>query len=237
MSPGEYADILNRQGVCNDALRLVNQGLMTGAGGLAGKIVQLQGGTPLDYTPIPDYDNAGVPVTGPTLWVPSPNYFRDRTYKKIAVALHTESGHEAGTDAEFQNPATQLSANASVDLGGTKRLFVPWKYGAYANGIVDANSGWWALVGVIAGLNPNYQTTSIETEDAGQPDTQEVTAEQYAAVLDMIVNEILPDPSSEIRYLVGHHFIYSGHSCPAQRWLSGPIQQLAQDTGLELHDA
>lgn len=151
------------------------------------------------------------------IWCGSPNFWQDNTaWPKIACVIHTESGHEAATDAEFENQATQLSANASVDLAGTWRQFVHWEDAAWANGIFDGGSPWWQLPGVVPGVNPNYQTVSVETEDNGQPDTQPVTPAQFNTVVTAFKDAMT---NWSIKYLVPHHLIYSGHSCPAARWL------------------
>src|SRR5581483_6482166 len=166
------------------------------------------------------------------IWVGSPNYWPGRAdWPKVACVLHTESGHETGTDAEFENSASRLSSNASVALDGTVRQFVKWADAAWANGISDADSSYWRLPGVIPGVNPNYQTVSVETEDNAQPDTEPVTPAQYRGTLNRFREAIATNGTE--RYLLPHHLIYSGHTCLGKRWLeTGLFEELAHDPNL-----
>ena len=147
----------------------------------------------------------------------------------VAVVVHTEVGSEAGTAAEFQNPASQVSAHFSVGLDGRATQYVQLTDSAWANGILEPGNAWEPVFG--AG-NPNNRTISIETEDDGQPDSQPVTDEQYASVLAVARLGLAQWPS--ITHLASHHAISpQSRTCPARRWLdSGRFDRLAADLGL-----
>ena len=145
----------------------------------------------------------------------------------FAIVLHTMVGTLAGTDSEFQNPESQVSAHFGVGLDGTVHQYVDWQTAAaWANG--GPNPGWrWPF----GAENPNLRTVSIETEDLGNPDGQLVTDAQYTAVKQLceMVQQHWP-----VTHLVAHVVINPQHSCPAARWLqSGKFGYLAGELGLQ----
>jgi N-acetyl-anhydromuramyl-L-alanine amidase AmpD len=117
-----------------------------------------------------------------------------------------------------------------VGLDGDFHRYVRRQDTAWANGLLEAGNSWPGPQGV----NPNWLTISIETEDLGD-ELQVVTPEQYATVLTLIRTVMASYPS--IQQLLGHDQISprSRPNCPGQRWrASGELDQLATDSGLEL---
>lgn len=119
----------------------------------------------------------------PTItWIGSPNYGLPRGTqgrngnKVIAIVNHIMSGTLVGTDSWFQNPSSEVSAHFGVGKNGEIHQYVDVNNVAWGNGVVDQPS--WPLL--IANVNPNYYTVSIEHE--GQSGEQ-FTEEQYRATL------------------------------------------------------
>lgn len=81
-----------------------------------------------------------------------------------------------GTDSWFQNPTSQVSAHFGVGKNGEIHQYVDINNVAWGNGVVNKPS--WPLL--IANVNPNYYTVSIEHE--GQSGDQ-FTEAQYQATL------------------------------------------------------
>ena len=134
-----------------------------------------------------------------------------------------------GTDTVFQRAyGNPVSAHYGVALDGRIHQYVSLDDGAWANG--GPNPGWRWPFGV---ENPNHRTISIETEDNGHPDTEPVSEAQYNAVVSLYRAVVQPRWPGITR-LVAHRVINPGHSCPAQRWLSGRFQQLGDELGLEV---
>lgn len=95
------------------------------------------------------------------IWVPSPNCsLSSKKLKTIAIVDHIMSGTLAGTDAWFANPASQVSSHFGVGKNGEIHQYVDLGNPAWANGSVNKPD--WPLL--IAGVNPNYYTVSIEHE-------------------------------------------------------------------------
>ena len=95
----------------------------------------------------------------------SPNCWTGRNgYSPLAIVCHIEDGTEAGTDAWFSNPASQVSAHFSIDKGGTVRQHVKLGDSAWANGIIETGN---TIPASFPSVNPNYWTVSIEHE--GKP--------------------------------------------------------------------
>jgi N-acetyl-anhydromuramyl-L-alanine amidase AmpD len=155
----------------------------------------------------------------------------------IAFVLHTESGGESGTVAEFMNSSAQLSAHYSVELDGIVNCYVDLADRAWANGIVEPGSHWVEIAlecGVDPALNPNHVTIACETEDGGQID-REVTDRQFDGVLFAAREAQFRYPGS-LRYLARHADIspQSRSNCPGDRWVaSGRFQSLAERLGLK----
>ncbi len=151
--------------------------------------------------------------------------------------MHTETGGESGTIAEFLNSSAQLSTHYAVGLDGALDCFVDPGDRAWGNGILEPGNRWAAIAndsGVDTALNPNHITITCETEDLGEA-TQPVTDAQYNAVLYAAWEAKLRYPTS-LRYLARHADIspQSRANCPGDRWLgSGRFQQLADTLGLK----
>lgn len=119
----------------------------------------------------------------PTItWVGSPNYGLPRGTqgrngnKVIAIVNHIMSGTLFGTDSWFKNPSSEVSAHFGVGKNGEIHQYVDINNVAWGNGVVNQPS--WPLL--IANVNPNYYTVSIEHE--GQSGEQ-FTEGQYQATL------------------------------------------------------
>jgi len=151
--------------------------------------------------------------------------------------VHTETGGESGTIAEFLNSSSQLSTHYAVGLDGGLDCFVDPGDRAWGNGILEPGNRWTVIAnecGVDSALNPNHITISCETEDLGEA-TQEVTDAQYNAVLYAAWESKLRYPRT-LRYLAQHTDIspQSRANCPGSRWLaSGRFQRLADTLGLK----
>ncbi len=151
--------------------------------------------------------------------------------------MHTETGGESGTIAEFLNSSAQLSTHYAVGLDGALDCFVDPGDRAWGNGILEPGHLWTAIAndsGVDSALNPNHITISCETEDLGDA-TQDVTEAQYNAVLYAAWEAKLRYPTS-LRYLARHTDIspQSRANCPGDRWLgSGRFHRLADALGLK----
>lgn len=163
------------------------------------------------------------------LWVGSPNHFAGRAgHVPIALVIHTMGGTLAGTDSWFGQTASQVSAHYGVSLAGVVHQYVALEDGAWANGLTEAGNRWPGP----AGVNPNYLTCSIETEDNGIGTTP-VTSAQFASVL--VVGRLVLARYPSITLLCGHDVIspHSRAQCPGDRWLaSGRFDALAQALGL-----
>jgi N-acetyl-anhydromuramyl-L-alanine amidase AmpD len=155
----------------------------------------------------------------------------------IAFVVHTETGGESGTVAEFLNSSSALSAHYTVGLDGALDCYIDPGDRAWGNGIPEPGNVWTAMAqasGVDAALNPNHVTISCETEDLGES-MQPVTDAQYNAVLYAGWEAKLRYPST-LRYLARHADIspQSRANCPGERWTkSGRFQQLAAALGLK----
>jgi N-acetylmuramoyl-L-alanine amidase len=163
------------------------------------------------------------------LWVGSPNHFAGRAgHVPMALVIHTMGGTLAGTDAWFANPASQVSAHYGVSLAGVVHQYVALEDGAWSNGDLEAGNRWPGP----AGVNPNYLTCSIETEDLGNA-AQPVTDAQFASVL--AVGRLVLTRYPSITLLVSHSVIspHSRPNCPGSRWIaSGRFADLAAELGL-----
>ena len=139
------------------------------------------------------------------------------------------AGSLAACDSWFNNTASQVSAHYGVGLGGTVHQYVMLANAAWANGKIEPGNVWPGTPGV----NPNYESVSIETEDDGSSLTP-VSDRQYEAVWGVcaLVLEQLPN----VRYLTTHRAISpsSRPGCPGNRWISsGRFDVLAEALGLE----
>ena len=170
---------------------------------------------------------------------PSINRWIGRPYgPPIAFVVHTESGGESATVAEFLTSSSQFSAHYTVALDGTLSCFVDPSDRAWANGLVEPGNQWLAVAsdcGIDSTVNPNQVTVSCETEDGGNL-CQPVTDDQYRAVLYAAWEAKERYPSS-LRYLLRHADIspQSRANCPGERWTaSGRFESLAEELGLKM---
>lgn len=151
----------------------------------------------------------------------------------LAIVLHTEAGFTAGTDSTFNDPNRDASTHFSVGIDGAVHQYVLLDNSAWGNGVLESGERWTGHFGH-AGVNPNYLSVSIETEDFGKGMTP-VSPQQYAHVRDLIGAVILPRWPS-IKTLTGHRVISPGSrdQCPGDRWTkSGAFVALAQELKLE----
>jgi N-acetyl-anhydromuramyl-L-alanine amidase AmpD len=151
--------------------------------------------------------------------------------------VHTETGGESGTIAEYVNSSSQLSAHYAVGLDGALNCYIDPGDRAWSNGILEPGHRWAAIAndcGVDSALNPNHITVSCETEDLGET-TQPVTDAQYDAVLCAAWEAKLRYPTS-LRYLARHADLspQSRANCPGDRWMGcDRFQRLADTLGLK----
>ena len=168
---------------------------------------------------------------------PSSNCWFGRPYgPPIAFVVHTESGGESGTVAEWLSSSSQLSAHYFAGLSGTLECWIDPGDRAWSNGIVEPGNRWVTIAetcGVDPALNPNHVTISCETEDGGDTRTP-VTEPQFEAVLHAAREAKQRYPAS-LRYLARHSDIspQSRPDCPGERWLSSHrFEALATAVGL-----
>jgi N-acetyl-anhydromuramyl-L-alanine amidase AmpD len=169
---------------------------------------------------------------------PSHNCWFGRPYgPPIAFVVHTQSGGESGTVAEWLSSSSDLSAHYRVGLEGSLECWIDPADRAWSNGIIEPGNRWTAIAtacGVDPALNPNHVTVTCETEDLGDP-TQPVSDLQYSALL-CAASEAKQRYPDSLRYLVRHADIspQSRPDCPGERWLaSGRFEALARSLGLK----
>lgn len=142
------------------------------------------------------------------------------------------SGTLAGTDSWFRNPTAYVSAHFGVGLDGSVHQYVDLGNIAWANGILEPRNAWSLVLAMArikdaAGINPNYLTVSIETEDLGRPETF-VSDAQLRGVLTAARAALMRFPS--ITVLTGHDAISPATRahCPGGRWRDrGDLAELA----------
>ena len=168
----------------------------------------------------------------------SSNCWTGRPYgPPIAFVLHSTSGGESATVAEFLNSSAQWSAHYAVGWNGDINCYVDPGDRAWGNGIIEPGSAWTSIAracGIDAALDPNHVTICCETDDQGDTE-HEVTDCQYDAVL-FAAQEARERYPNSLRYLVTHADIspQSRANCPGDRWLaSGRFRALATALGLE----
>jgi N-acetyl-anhydromuramyl-L-alanine amidase AmpD len=156
----------------------------------------------------------------------------------IAFVLHTESGGESGTVAEWLSSSAQLSAHYFADLDGKLECWIDPVDRAWSNGILEPGNRWATIAeacGVDPALNPNHVTVTCETEDLGDQHVP-VTDRQYQAVL-CAAREAKRRYPDTLRFLACHSDIspQSRPGCPGDRWLSnGHLEALAREVGLTI---
>jgi len=137
-------------------------------------------------------------------------------------------GSLAGCDSWFSNPASQVSAHYGVGLAGELHYYVRLINSSWANGVLESGNQWPGPPGV----NPNYLSVSIETEDLGKA-SQPVTDEQYESVI--YAGQLAMQTFPEIEWLLAHSDIspHSRPNCCGDRWQdSGRFHNLALALGL-----
>ena len=94
-----------------------------------------------------------------------------------AIVLHIAEGSLAGVFSHFNNPASEVSAHFCVGKQGEIEQYVSINDTAFANGLKWQNGRWFtgndapvnpSWQDIIAGVNPNQYTISIEHE--GKPE-------------------------------------------------------------------
>jgi N-acetyl-anhydromuramyl-L-alanine amidase AmpD len=170
---------------------------------------------------------------------PSTNCWFGRPYgPPIAFVLHTESGGESGTVAEWLSSSSQLSAHFRAGTEGRLDCWIDPGDRAWSNGIVEPGNRWATIAsscGVDPALDPNHVTVTCDTEDLGDARLP-VTDRQFEAVVAAGLEAKRRYPDS-LRYLARHSDIspQSRAGCPGDRWLlSGRFEALATSLGLEI---
>jgi N-acetyl-anhydromuramyl-L-alanine amidase AmpD len=170
-------------------------------------------------------------------WTSSNCWFGRPYGPPIAFVVHTESGGESGTVAEFLNSSAQFSTHYAVGRDGTIDCYIDPADRAWSNGILEPGNRWTTIAtdcGVDPELNPNHVTVTCELEDSGRTDG-DVSDQQFDAVVSAAREAKRRYPSS-LRYLARHADIspQSRPNCPGGRWLtSGRFQALAELVGLK----
>lgn len=145
-------------------------------------------------------------------WIPSPNRTKGRDgFRPEAIVVHVMEGTLPGTDAWFQNAASQVSAHYGIGKNGDVHQYVGETDQAWHAGRVFKATwrGW------RAGIKPNKYTIGIEhegTETSDWPDAM------YEASADLI-REIAQRWSIPIDrdHVIGHREIYSHKTCPGAK--------------------
>jgi N-acetylmuramoyl-L-alanine amidase len=157
-------------------------------------------------------------------WIGSPNFYKGRNGARIiAIVNHIMCGTLAGTDAWFNNRASQVSAHYGVGKNGEIHQYVKDEDTAWAVGIVHNPT--WALYGQTGG-HPNQCTISIEHE--GQPEDG-LTEAQYQATLwlhkQLIAKHGIP---IDRNHIIGHCELdtVSRKDCPGPKF---PWDRLFKD--------
>jgi N-acetylmuramoyl-L-alanine amidase len=167
-------------------------------------------------------------VTPEILWKGSPNFYSRDGMLPRAIVIHTMDGSLPGTDAWFNNPASEVSAHFGVSQLGEIHQYVALENAAWANGVLEPGNHW-----PYSG-NPNFRTISIETEDKGNY-LSPVSTLEFSAVLALVL--WITDQFSSLEYLATHTSISprARPNCPGPRWLdSGLFEKLAKASGLKI---
>jgi N-acetyl-anhydromuramyl-L-alanine amidase AmpD len=158
-------------------------------------------------------------------WVGSPNYYKGRSCRIIAIVNHIMCGTLSGTDSWFQNRASQVSAHYGVGKDGSIHQYVRDEDTAWAVGLVQNPT--WRLYNQVKG-HVNSATISIEHE--GHPEDG-LTEAQYQATLwlhrKLIAEHGIPVDRDHI---IGHCELDSVNrrDCPGPKF---PWDRLFRDLG------
>jgi N-acetyl-anhydromuramyl-L-alanine amidase AmpD len=156
----------------------------------------------------------------------------------IAFVLHSESGGESGTVAEWLSSSSQLSTHYRAGVTGRLDCWIDPGDRAWSNGIVEPGSRWSMIAeacGIDPDLNPNHVTVSCEAEDLGERH-RGISDRQYDAVL-AAAREAKSRYPESLRFLARHSDIspQSRADCPGDEWsVSGRLEALAAELGLSI---
>jgi len=233
----QLAQLQDQQAAITQALLAMDEGRWTGSGSVEAYLLALNPTWQGELSPLPPLYELPPPTPIPPLhvrWVPSPNYWSGHGgWPVVALVVHTMGGSLAGCDSWFGDPYSQVSAHYGIGLDGAQHQYVHLADSAGANGVRELGNEWQAIVGNVA--NPNWQTISIETEDAGSGATA-VTDAQYGSTLAVARHAL--DAYPTIHYLFSHRIIspQSRPQCCGNRWWdSGRFEALAAALGLEAY--
>lgn len=155
------------------------------------------------------------------IWVPSPNFRPGRMGNQVVLlVLHIMQGTLEGTDATFQNPASQVSAHYGIGKDGAKHKYVRVSDEAWHCGEIKNPTDKWNLQH--PGQNPNYVAAGIEHEGYSG---DAVTDAQFQASLWVCRQVIMQCPGILLDrdHILGHHEIDAYHAgCPGfdvNRWV------------------
>jgi N-acetylmuramoyl-L-alanine amidase len=158
--------------------------------------------------------------------IPSPNFAVGREGAICAIVEHIMQGTLSGTDAWFQNPASQLSSHYGIGRSGVIHKYVGTRDQAWHAGVVDRPRAGMVLQNPTA--NPNMYTIGIEHEGLSG-DT--LTPAQYASTLwlQKILVQAYFIPVDEY-HILRHSDIDADHAgCPGPGF---PMGQLIKDLQL-----
>ncbi len=152
----------------------------------------------------------------PAKWVTTDHEWQGRKNNKVvAIVDHIAQGGEAGIDATFTDHTTQdpVSAHFAVDVDGSVHQYVLITDTAWANGVVEPGNT--IPKQFTPGVNPNYQTISIE--HAGFSGTS-LTPAQYQASLALHIWIIEQLNSLGVEFPIdGEHVIGHNRISPKSR--------------------
>jgi N-acetylmuramoyl-L-alanine amidase len=133
---------------------------------------------------------------------------RPLNFKPEAIVIHIAVGSLGSVDAQFNNPASKVSAHYCVGKSGQVHQYAEETDTAFHAGIV-VNPSWPLLK---PGVNPNFYTIGIEHEglpDDVWPDAQITTS---AALIGEIAGR-WGIPLDDL-HVIRHHQIRASKTCP-----------------------
>ena len=142
----------------------------------------------------------------------------------IGIVDHIMDGTLVGTDAWFQDPASQVSAHYGVGKDGQIHKYVAILDEAYHAGVVSNPTA--QMVLDRPGVNPNLYTVGIEHEGMSG---DELTDEQYRATLWLhgVLCRAMPSITVDEYHVVRHSTINDQHGgCPGPGF---PLVRLLAD--------
>lgn len=158
------------------------------------------------------------------VWVPSPNFWHGRKGQRVlSIVLHIMQGTLHGTDAWFQNRASNVSAHYGIGKNGEIHKYVATSDSAWHAGEVVNPTA--PLLLEQPNVNPNLWSIGIEHEGMSG---DALTSAQYATSLwlcqDLVKTFAIPvDP----KFFIPHHTINAQHAgCPGAGF---PLDRLLGD--------